>query len=366
MKIKIEKLRKVDTPKLTVMSLAEKVKGQGVGSAFHEQYALVKERLGNRIDIRFNTFGAGSVTHYHTINFRFYIHALMHHRKTVRVASVHFIPETIDGSIELPKIAKVVFYRYLMRFYKTMDRLVTVNPVFIDKLEALGVDRSNIDYIPNFVSRDQFFKMDKEQKRGLRMKYGFEKDDFIVLGVGQIQTRKGIMDFVKTAKKTPHIQFVWAGGFSFGKITDGYETLKDLVDQPPKNVKFLGIVDRDEMNDIYNMADVMFLPSYSELFPMTVLEAMSVEMPILLRALPIYENILFDYYLSGNDNDQFSQTIIRLSRNESFFSAWSSQSKKGSDHYNRDSIGQMWERYYSEMFELEGRMHYDKKTKAYN
>jgi 1,2-diacylglycerol-3-alpha-glucose alpha-1,2-galactosyltransferase len=353
-------------PTLTVMSLAEKVKGQGVGSAFHEQYSLITERMSHQLDIRLNTLTAGEVTHYHTINFRFFIHALLNRHKTLRIASVHFLPETIEGSIELPKIAKVVFYRYLLAFYKSMDYLVTVNPVFIDKLETLGLERSSIAYIPNYVSKDQFYKMQSTEKSEIRKRYDYSSRDFIVLGVGQIQTRKGILDFIETAKKTPHIQFVWAGGFSFGKITDGYEILKDVVENPPSNVRFLGILEREEMNGVYNMVDMLFLPSYSELFPMTVLEAMSVEIPILLRKLPLYEDILFDYYLSSENNDQFSQIISRLSKNDPYYQAWADQSKKGAEFYDRESVGQLWENYYKSMLDLESRAQYDKKTKAFN
>lgn len=353
-------------PTLTVMSMAERVKGQGVGSAFHEQYNLIKSRMGKNISIKLNTLSSGEVTHYHTIHFRYFIHALLNRHRTIRVASVHFIPETVDGSIELPKIAKFVFYRYLMTFYKSMDYLVTVNPVFIDKLEALGVDRSIIEYIPNFVSNDQFFKMNSTEKKESRKRYEYSVDDFIVLGAGQIQTRKGIIDFVETAKKNPQIQFVWAGGFSFGKITDGYEALKEVVENPPDNVKFLGIVDRAEMNAIYNIADMFFLPSYSELFPMTVLEAMSVEIPVLLRNLPLYEDILFDYTLYSDNNNQFSQIISQLSEKDHYYRHWESQAKKGSEHYNKETVGKMWESYYYKMFGLESQANYDKKTKAYN
>ena len=62
---------------------------------------------------------------------------------------------------------------------------------------------------------------------------------------------------------------MWAGGFSFGKISEGYEEIREAMKHAPKNIKFLGIVDREKMNEVYNMADVMFLPSYEELFPMT-------------------------------------------------------------------------------------------------
>ena len=56
-----------------------------------------------------------------------------------------------------------------------------------------------------------------------------------VLGAGQVQTRKGVLDFVNVAKQMPDVQFVWAGGFSFGRITDGYEELKKLQENPPEN-----------------------------------------------------------------------------------------------------------------------------------
>lgn len=41
------------------------------------------------------------------------------------------------------------------------------------------------------------------------------KDKFVVLGVGQIQHRKGVLDFVEVAKEFPELQFVWAGGLLF-------------------------------------------------------------------------------------------------------------------------------------------------------
>ncbi len=59
-----------------------------------------------------------------------------------------------------------------------------------------------------------------------------------------------------------------------------------------------GILERHEMKHCYNAADLLFSPSYHELFPMTILEAMSCNKPLLLRDLPLYENILFDF-MSG-------------------------------------------------------------------
>ena len=60
------------------------------------------------------------------------------------------------------------------------------------------------------------------------------------------------------------MKFIWAGGFSFGKITAGYDEIKKLIDNPPKNMTFLGIIDRSKMNALYNLSDVLFLPSFQE------------------------------------------------------------------------------------------------------
>ena len=62
--------------------------------------------------------------------------------------------------------------------------------------------------------------------KDIRKKYGINVDDFVVLGAGQVQNRKGVLDFAEVARKLPDITFIWAGGFSFGAITDGHNELK--------------------------------------------------------------------------------------------------------------------------------------------
>ena len=45
-------MQKIDKPRISVMSLADKVKGQGVGSAYSEQLNLIEERLDDVYDIK--------------------------------------------------------------------------------------------------------------------------------------------------------------------------------------------------------------------------------------------------------------------------------------------------------------------------
>ena len=93
-----------------------------------------------------------------------------------------------------------------------------------------------------------FYNYDDTRIQLIKQEYGFAPDDFVVVGVGQVQQRKGVLDFVEVARRLPHVKFIWAGGFSFGKITDGFKELTKVMENPPSNVKFLGIVER-EKND---------------------------------------------------------------------------------------------------------------------
>ena len=207
---------------ITMYSSADKVAGQGVGSAYKEQVRLVKEGASDLFDVRINDWKHRSdIQHFHTVDPQFFVK--MHDHRCVNIAYCHFLPDTLEGSLQLPGVAFKVFSKYVVQFYKSADRLVVVNPSFIDDLVAYGIDRKKIYYIPNFVSKEQFYSKSEEQRNSIRKKYGFGPNDFIVFDAGQVQTRKGVLDFVDVAKKCPEFQFVWAGGFSFGKITDGYE-----------------------------------------------------------------------------------------------------------------------------------------------
>lgn len=344
-------------PTINMLSSAEKVKGQGVASAYLEQVRLVKEGLED-YKIYTNKIGFCDINHYHTVDFKHYLSIPLAKRKGTVIGYVHFLPETIDNSLQLPWIFRKVFYKYLIDFYNKMDILVTVNPCFIDKLVEYGMRKEKIIYIPNFVSDKDFFTYTHKERKEIRKKNNIKENDFVILGVGQIQTRKGVKDFIEIAKQMPKLQFIWAGGFSFGRMTDGYKDLSKIVTNPPQNVKFLGIIDREKMNTIYNMADILFLPSYNELFPMTVLEAMNCGLPIVLRDIPIYEKILFDFYLKGKENNDFIKIIKILKDNREFYDICKKKSLEGQKFYSKEHIIKMWAECYEKALHFNNKLYY--------
>lgn len=334
---------------INIKSEADSVQGHGVLSAHDEQLQLVRGTLSDTFEFYDNTNKLCDITHFQTVNFTYLLRFFIYKRKGRTVAHVHFLPETLDKSLKLPWIARKVFYWYLIRFYKSADFLVTVNPYFINAIDRYGIDRSHIRYIPNFVSSDNFHPL-PESKDELRRSFNLPEGRFIVLSVGQLQERKGVIDFVEIARKMPGNEFVWAGDFSFGVISSGYSIIKALVGTHPPNVHFLGLVEHENMNRLYNLADVMFLPSYDELFPMTVLESMSCHIPVLLRDLPEYRSVLFDFYLKGSNNDEFVAQLEKLKNDEVFRETASSMSSEGAKFYSSERISEEWKKFYLEVY----------------
>ena len=118
---------------------------------------------------------------------------------------------------------------------------------------------NNVFYVPNFID-----------KPILENKYINEHIENVCF-VGRVEKRKGIQELLDAAKALPEICFN-----IIGPIED--EDFKNIC---ISNVRFWGSVDNKEIFSILNKMDVYVLPSYSEGFPLGVLEAMSCGVPVI-------------------------------------------------------------------------------------
>ena len=265
---------------------------------------------------------------------------------------MHFLPETLEGSLKIPFFLKGIVKRYVFSFYNRMEHLVVVNPMFIEDLVAAGIPREKITYIPNFVNKEKWHPLPAEQVAQLREEMDLAKDQFVVVGAGQVQKRKGIDDFIRLAEELPEITFIWAGGFSFGGITDGYERYKKIMDNPPKNLIFPGIVSPERMRELYALADLFLLPSYNELFPMTILEAASCEAPIMLRDLDLYKVILEGDYRATSDVFEMREAILEYKENPEALKELKEKAKRISKQYSEERLLGIWLKFYREQAAL--------------
>ena len=96
-----------------------------------------------------------------------------------------------------------------------------------------------------------------------------------VLWIGTVNLRKGIQYLIEAAKllkDNPRIRIVVAGPLAISK---------SAVASAPPNVEFVGRITRDQTDEWYRKADVFALPTISDGFAVTQVEAMAQAMPVI-------------------------------------------------------------------------------------
>lgn len=131
----------------------------------------------------------------------------------------------------------------------------------------------NVFYVPNFV--DKLSCDHKEISEQLNK----------VCFVGRVERKKGIHELISAATKFPNIEFD-----IIGPITD-----VDFKDINVPNVKLWGPVENCKIYEILKKMDAYVLPSYSEGFPLGVLEAMSCGLPIIASDVGSIKDMISEY-----------------------------------------------------------------------
>jgi 1,2-diacylglycerol-3-alpha-glucose alpha-1,2-galactosyltransferase len=99
------------------------------------------------------------------------------------------------------------------------------------------------------------------------------------------------------------------------------------------------------------MSDVLFMPSFNELFPMAILEAVNAHKPVLLRDLDLYVDILFEKYEKGHNVEDFANVLGALKSDKELYKKASDNSKYISEFYSKEHVREIWREYYPRVYQ---------------
>ena len=208
---------------------------------------------------------------------------------------------------------------------KSADQLIAVSE-FTKKImiEKYGIPSEKIKVIHNAVNP-----------------LGKGKKQKIVLFLGRLTIQKGPEFFLKTAKRVleleKNVKFVVAGSG---------DMLPRLIDQAMdmkigNKIIFTGKLTEDEVKHIYRIASVYVMPSVSEPFGITALEAISAGTPtIVSKASGVSEAFKNCFKVDYWDTDETANKIIALLR---YLPLSETIAKNGSDEikmFTWDSVAQ--------------------------
>lgn len=135
----------------------------------------------------------------------------------------------------------------------------------------------------------KYFKPDASLRRRFRARRHIPEKKKVVMSVGHFIERKGILEFIELARKTPETLFFWFGYTNLNLVP---ASVSHAIKNAPENVRFAGYVDREALREAYCGCDLFCFMSHEETEGIVVLEALACGIPVLVRDIPVYEGWL--------------------------------------------------------------------------
>lgn len=173
--------------------------------------------------------------------------------------------------------------------YKVVDKIITLS--LSDKIfiQRHGVSGEKIEVVPNAIDLEKINSLANKAREKIDMmsgKYNLNEYHFKILFVGPVVKRKGVDIALKALfllkKSISDVILIVTGNGDF------LGNAKRMVNKLnlSKNVLFTGRVSYMELLALYQIADLVVLPSRSEGFPTTLLEALALKSRVIASSLP--------------------------------------------------------------------------------
>lgn len=194
---------------------------------------------------------------------------------------------TIHGALEPwclnhKKLKKKFYWHVIQR--KILQEASGLHAITREEVKNIKklVNNHKIFLIPNGINVEEF--KNPPEKEYIEYLYPELKGKKIILFMGRIHPIKGLdllaKSFGLVLKKRRDVQLVIAGPDSYGYKT---KIMRELENSNAiAYTTFTGFLKGKEKLAILNRADIFVLPSYSEGFPISVLEAMVCELPVVI------------------------------------------------------------------------------------
>jgi glycosyltransferase involved in cell wall biosynthesis len=157
-----------------------------------------------------------------------------------------------------------------------------------------------------------------------------------VIWLGSIILRKGIQYLIEAARRlqTQKIEFLLAGSLGISE---------EIVRGFPSNIKVLGRITRDQLSRVYKQAHLFVLPTISDGFAITQLEAMAHGLPVI--ATPNCGQVVTDgvdgLIVPVRDSAALADAIVRLESNRGLLREMSSNALRTVARYDLPSNARM-------------------------
>jgi glycosyltransferase involved in cell wall biosynthesis len=189
-----------------------------------------------------------------------------------------------------------VTYRMLVRLeqmlFHRFSRIVTVSQAISDRLASLGIPAGNTRVISNGIFVSDYDKPRPEVIRARKQALGLREGSRIILNLARLTEQKAQRDLIIAAKSIldqgRDVQLLLVGD---GELRS---PLDRLIRESGLEGRVLLLGFRSDSREILQIADIFALPSLEEGLPMSLLEAMAAELPIVVSTVGAMPDVVRD------------------------------------------------------------------------
>ena len=205
-----------------------------------------------------NLLNKYNIIHFHELDFSFPLFSFF--VKKPKILHLHGISVDYFRRYHLSRII----------FKRVADYYITITRQMERDLSKLGITTNRTIYLPNSIDVNSF------HPKG-------EKEDNLLLYIGRIVPVKGLhvlLESLRYTKQSTHLVIAGpVGDFKY------YQQITEQIERENRKdrhkVTYLGTIPQQELIRIYQKASIFILPSFWEAFPVTILEALSFETPVI-------------------------------------------------------------------------------------
>lgn len=282
---------------------------------------------------------------------------------------------TLGQELNIPVIATTHtmwedYYKYYLFLGKLIPRKIirkTVQQLYKKFYAFINVSKKAHDYfnrpkmlpnipsaiIPNAIDKKNFIskKYSEEDKKEIKLKLGFSPDDKIIVYVGRVVEEKRLDELYEISKNVVLSQnnvkvLIVGNGAKYEHLVA--ETSEDNLD---KKILFTGFVDWEKLSGYYAIADVFCTVSLSEMHSMTVLEALSLGIPVVCRYDTSFSDTVFDgvdgYF--GMSDKEVEEKLIKILGEDEKRAEMSKKAIEVSDRFTLGNHGKRTVAFYKEV-----------------
>lgn len=249
------------------------------------------------------------------VNARFYIHSL----DGIRFAkSLGITPVVLDHGSAFLSFSNPV----IDPLVRTYERLITtlgkwlhpdyygVSSKSVDWLRSFGIAAKGV--IPNSIDAESF--RETSSGRDFRNELGLDAESFLVCFVGRLIPEKGIRAILEASRSHRLVE----AGVVFVVAGDGALS-KEVDDAQGESLRWVGRLSSSDISALLQQSDLLCLPTRSEGFATTLLEASSCGCPSVVTdvggARELFPNEHFGTIINSMDSAEVEKAIYSLVKN---------------------------------------------------